>query len=726
MNMNKRFLIPALAWSLLALSFAGCTDDNMSGSDPLPEGTEFDFGTTVESNRTRTYYDPADVANPDATSWKIFWNYESSLYDHIYIYSPQALASANQASYTVQATKDMVEPAPVAKDGDVGVQTNGVSNYDFYAMYPAKAVKSGSGKDTSLSATMPDRQTASTTEVMTDEAVGEFQTTADMDCALMIAKKTGYNPATEKTVNLEFEPFASMVDITVNGTTGNNTQSKVRITSVIIEANAPIAGSFTYDYKNDKFVFDADASNSITVDTKFADASGDKVGVMMGDGSLLKVRAFMIPNPDVTSLKVKVVTAESKTMTKNLNMNSFKPKQIHFVKLPKINVKDLKFDYTIWLSQLDPNIYLSEISLPGSALSFNYLMSDTYKKTQTMELKDQFNAGVRVFQCHVNTIDQTSSIDGGSTSVGIADSDGNSVLKSDNSGYWTLGDVLIALQKEMSGTHKDEFCVLAISDWISGITTAQLSTLYSRLKVVLDKAGEMGLIATGINPNTTIGDVKGKVIIKVQLNGEYTDAWNQLSKANVWMNIFNEVAEENVYYSPMPYGAQPNKNAGGTSASALTENMNIIYSDCANPIKKSKGLSGLEWRSGIQDNATAVLAAYSDNYESTKHNNFSMTYLGGCGAIREHFATDDEYYYPSQVASTLNNLWLHNNNNKPAAKPWGWVMFNCVGTEATTTQGIQAVIEHNADPEFKLARRSAAKAKPSGDTKGIANGGTVF
>ena len=53
-------------------------------------------------------------------------------------------------------------------------------------------------------------------------------------------------------------------------------------------------------------------------------------------------------------------------------------------------------------------------------------------------------------------------------------------------------------------------------------------------------------------------------------------------------------------------------------------------------------------------------------------------------------------------------------------------MFNCVGTEATTTQGIQTVIEHNADPKFKLARRSAAKAKPSGDTKGIANGGTVF
>ena len=722
--MNKRFLIPAFAWSLLALSFAGCTDDNMSGSDPLPEGTEFDFGTTVESNRTRTYYDPADVANPDATSWKIFWNYESSLYDHIYIYSPQALAAASQASYTVQATMDMVEPAPVAKDGDVGVQTSGASSYDFYAMYPAKAVKSGSGKGTSLSARMPDEQTASTTEVMTDEAVSEFQTTADMDCALMIAKKTGYNPATEKTVNLEFEPFASMVDITVNGTTGNNTQSNVRITSVIIEANAPIAGSFTYDYKSEEFTFGSDVSNSITIDTKFADASGDKVGVMMNEGSQLKVRAFMIPNPDVTSLKVKVVTAESKTMTKNLNMNSFKPKQIHFVKLPKINVEDLKFDYTIWLSQLDPNIYLSEISLPGSALSFNYLMSDAYKKTQTMELKEQFNAGVRVFQCHVNTIDQTSSIDGGSTSVGIADSDGNSVRKSDGSSYWTLGDVLTALQKEMSGTHKDEFCVLAISDWISVLAQhpEYLSTLYSRLRIVLDKAGEMGLIATGINPNTTIGDVKGKVIIKVQLNGEYTSAWEQLSEANVWMNTYKQAAETAPYYSPMPYGAQPDKNAGGTSASALDgSGMNLIYSDCANPIEQTGWIfTSYEWRDGVQANATDVLTAYAQNYESTEHRNFSMTYLGGCGG-----GNNRSSYTTSIVASTLNTLWL-NNANKPTLKPWGWVMFNCVGTEATTTQGIQAVIEHNADLEFKLARRSAAKAKPSGDTKGIANGGTVF
>lgn len=724
MNMNKRFLIPALAWSLLALSFAGCTDDNMSGSDPLPEGTEFDFGTTVESNRSRTYYDPTDENNPAATSWKIFWNYESSLYDHIYIYSPQALTSANQASYTVQATaKDFAEPAPVVKDGDVGVQTSDASSYNFYAMYPAQFVRSGSGTGTSLSATMPVEQTVSTTETMTDEAVGTLQTAADMNCALMIAKTENYTPTAENqaAVQLQFTPFASMIDITVNGTAQDNMQGrKVRITSVIIEADAPIAGDFTYNYNTDEITFGEGASNSITVDTKFADTNGDKEGVMMGNDSQLKVRAFMIPNPNVKSLKVKVVTAESKTMTKTLAMESFQPRQIHSVKLPKIDIDNLKFDYTIWLSQLDPNIYISEISLPGSALSFNYLMSQEHMKTQTKNLSEQFNAGVRVFQCHVNTISQTSTIDGGSTSVGIAASDGSNVSKG-NGSYWTLGDVLTALQKEMSGIHKDEFCVLAISDWIKDVNADKLSALYSRLNAVLDEAGKMGLVATNITPETTIGDIKGKVIIKLQLNGGYTNAWTQLNNSKVWMNTYAEIAETTPYYSPMPYGKQPATNAGGTSALALTGDMNIIYSDCANPVKSE---FSFPWRDGVRNNATAILSAYEKNYNSTDHKNFAMTYLGGCGAKYTTVLWSTTYYYnPSEVASILNKLWLEN-KSKPAAKPWGWVMFNLVGDEMTTTQGIEAVIEHNS--VFKLARRSAAKTKPSGDTKGIASGGTVF
>lgn len=442
----------------------------------------------------------------------------------------------------------------------------------------------------------------------------------------------------------------------------------------------------------------------------------------MGNSSTLKVRAFMIPNPAVKSLKVKVVTSQAKTMTKTLEMDKFQPKQIHFVKLPKIDVDNLKLDYTIWLSQLDENIYLSELSLPGSALAFNYLHSDDYMKTQTKTLTEQFNAGSRVFQCHVNTINQTSSIDGGSTSVGIADSQGQSVSKP-GGGYWTIGDVLNALHTEMSGIHKDEFCVLTISDWIDAVSADKLSTLYSRLKVVLANASNQGLVATGITPNTTIGDVKGKVIIKVQLNGKFTGAWSQLTGANVWTNTYVEAAETAPYYSPMLYGTLPATNAGGTSNSALTGNMNIIYSDCAEPVSYSWG--NLNWKSGVQANATAILAAYNDNYNSSEHKNFAMTYLGGVGAKS---STGLYKYLPAKVAQTLNQLWL-NNTNKPAEKPWGWVMFNCVGDATnvpTTAQGIQAVIEHNADPNFTLARRPAAKVAPTGDVLGTGNGDSLW
>ena len=69
----------------------------------------------------------------------------------------------------------------------------------------------------------------------------------------------------------------------------------------------------------------------------------------------------------------------------------------------------------------------------------------------------------------------------------------------------------------MSVIHKDEFCVLAISEWIKDLDVDKLSILYKRLNNLLKKDATVGLVATGITPNTTINDVKGKVIIKVQL-----------------------------------------------------------------------------------------------------------------------------------------------------------------------------------------------------------------
>ena len=728
--MNKRFLISIFTLSLMIIGLASCVNDNVTGGKPLPKGTEFDFGTTVDANLSRTYYDPADVANPNATYWKIFWNYQDPL-DQVYIYSPQAMTGRQQAAYTVHGVKDQYS-ATATKNSETGIQLSDANTYDFYGMYPAQNVKANSGSGCSLSATMPIFQTASTTETMDSKnPVSNLETSADMNSALMIAKKAGFMPNTNNNakVDLQFEPFATTLNVTVNGVEQSNLQYKVLITSIIIEADAPIAGDFTYNYDTQDITFGENKSNFIKIDTKFKDAVGDQIGVPMGPDSKLNVRAFMIPNPSVTSLKVKVVTSAAQTLTKTLNMANFKKSQIHFAKLPKINASNLQFDYKIWLSQLDPNIYLSEISMPGSALTFSYKLDKDYQKTQTLDLTKQFENGIRVFQFHVNTVNQTSTYDGGSTSVGIALPDGTPMEK-DGGGYWTIEDAINALHSEMKGLHKDEFCVVAISDWIAKpVTTTKMTALYNRLNAVIDKAGEMGLVAANVNPNTTIADVKGKVIFKLQLNSDYPGVWSELNGADLWMNIFDNVANTNVYYSQMPFKTIPATNASGTSANVLSNNgMNYIYSEVADPVQYSI-TDGFYYKGGVKNCVTNVLSAYANNYSSSEHRNFSMTYLGGQGAKN---LIDTKYYLPSKIAQDLNTIWLDyikantkNTTDVLRTKPWGWVMLNRVGTEPTTSWCIEAVIRHNADPVFKHQRRSE-KVRHSGDTQGTTNGGSIF
>lgn len=723
--MNKGFLISIFTLSLMIIGLASCANDNITGGKPLPKGTEFDFGTTVDANLSRTYYDPADVANPNATYWKIFWNYQDPL-DQVYIYSPQAMTGRQQAAYTVHGKKDQ-HSATATKNSEIGIQLSDANTYDFYGMYPAQNVKANSGSGHSLSATMPIFQTASTTEIMNSENnVGNLETSADMNSALMIAKEANFMPSTQNNakVNLQFEPFASMLNVTVNGVEQSNFNYKILITSIIIEADAPIAGDFTYNYDTKAITFGENASNFIRIDTRFKDAAGHQIGVPMGPDSKLNVRAFMIPNPNVTSLKVKVVTSAAQTLTKNLNMANFKNSQIHFAKLPKINASNLQFDYKIWLSQLDPNIYLSEISMPGSALTFSYKLDKDYQKTQTLDLTKQFENGIRVFQFHVTN-------DGQKVAVALPVT--GTPMPKDGGGTWTINDVIDALHAEMTGLHKDEFCVVAISDWLQDgqKDLSDMIQLYQRLKAEIDDAGKRGLVATNVTPNTTIADVKGKVIFKIQLNGankKYFDAWKELNGTDAWMNIFDDVANTSVYYSQMPFKTVPATSASGTSANVLSNNgMNFIYSEVADPLKSVLG--GFAYKNGVKNCVTNVLAAYANNYSSSEHRNFSMTYLGGQGAKK---LRDTKYYLPSQIAKDLNTIWLdyikantQNTTEGLRIKPWGWVMLNSVGTAPTTSWCIEAVIRHNADPVFKHQRRSE-KVRHSGDTQGTTNGGSIF
>lgn len=743
--MEKKYLLAILGIAA-SLSFSACQDEEILEKTPLPQGAEIRFGAVLPDEQARTVYG-AETTIDGKTVWPIYWKLGSatagsSSYDHIFIYSPQGNAGRNQASYSVKPTEaNQNSSAVVEKDGAYGVQVGDAETYDFYALYPASAA-TNQATGTTIRGSLPGAQTVTIDGTLPTAGVSgrAYTSTQDMDNCLMIGSTTGVTLSADQAVSIPFTPFSSVLDITINGPETNTTTGKTtaRITSVIIEADAPISGDFSYDFSTNTGTYTG--SNSIAVSTMGVDSDGDIVGVPLISGNTLNVKAFLLPNPAVTEISVRIVTSDSQYWKKSLVMTSkFEPRQIHKVSLPKINLEEDNFDYSVWLSQLDPRIYISELSLPGSVFSFSQNASNSINNTQTRSIAEQFDAGIRVFQTHVWIANQTSEVDGQNSSIVISVL-GQTINRTTGSGYLTLVDVLKELNQQMETTHSDEFCVLILSDYANGsgdnryVGTASngyfsFAQFYSRLRAILDNSELNKYIATDFSPNTTIADIKGKVIVKYATNqNESTNA--SLNGARALFNEWFTGMSSNVYYSPLKWGTTSGlaDTAQTSMPSSLGAN-DMLYINFEEANAVSVNNIRTTWASDTQ--VRSQISAFNTNYNSTNHNIFGMTFLGGNGASYSGIL-GSSVVTTTQVAQHYNNIWLTAVNaftGSAAQKPYGWVLFNCVGTEATTTTCIEKVISQNNDNNFKLNRdrtQVQAQSAPSGDVSGVNAGGSIF
>lgn len=611
--MKKILLLSGAVLSVAAMT--GCTEDTPEKIVPIEKGTEIKFGAHLEpEHRSRTYY--GDEANdPTSTAWPIYWN-GSDNPDHIFVYSPQALSTRNQAYYTVNAdTQDPSKATDLVKDGAFGVQTGSDSApYDFYGLYPASAVKGQiTAPSTVINATLSYEQTAvfagtdkeASTIVPSTVTTGEvnYIMNPDMTNCLMTAATTDVDLATTQAVTLQFMPFASVLDILITGPIDNNTvteRNQCAVTSVMIEApeGVYISGDFSYDFSktdmSEALTFGENASNSIVVSTLGTDADGNMTGVPLVNENTLRVKAFLLPNPALknNTLTITVMTSDAQTWKKTIpasTMGNFQPTQIHRVKLPALKFQEADFDYSRWLSQLDPRIYLSEISLPGTTSSFSWKLLEETDETikanamQSITVPEQFKAGARVFRCHVWLYGNIQGVDGQTPGFGI-NVNGETYVR-------PLGEVIEQLHDIMEKDHSDEFCVIMISDYkqdnlgngISGANDTWNNdngkTFYERFQKISQHWKDNGWVPENIDANTTIGDVKGKIIVKLQLNANGnnntassnsfgattdTDATNALlTKINGWqavngcdalLNWWTAMNGNRIFYAPMAYG----------------------------------------------------------------------------------------------------------------------------------------------------------------------------
>lgn len=266
----------------------------------------------------------------------------------------------------------------------------------------------------------------------------------DMEAAVMVARKTMAAEEFGNPVPLQFNVLADVLDITINGPITPNTlngndlpegqrEAKfIRIQAVTVEVVDLTTGGEAAAADPSKYEIDVDYPISGTFDLDMsaeAQNAGNMVTNVQGDPVIqlqtsqtdaqggvyyptlfvrsdnhtnvdkLRLRTFLIPGQitgqTLNRLRIHVQTdcGDYYKMLKN-DDSGFVSGQIYPVKLNYFQMAGQTFDLKKWIGQLDPDIYISELSIPGAWHAAN----TNYQGAHTM--KELYNAGVRAFEVH--------------------------------------------------------------------------------------------------------------------------------------------------------------------------------------------------------------------------------------------------------------------------------------------------------------------------------------
>lgn len=405
--MKFKFYAVAPLWGAMALLVAtGCTDELVKEQQQtvLPTGNGIVFEATAayasDDAQTRTSYGGYnDPTNP--TSQAINWEED----DKVDIYSPtsptgEASGEGRKAEYDITLT-----------DGKAYLTCNtqglqwGDETQSFYGIYPAvesmsnAAVKERvSFEGTVLKGYVPVNQQHTITKTGTT-----WTATPNMDYLYMAARATDVQKPIEANqgVELDFQPLTSTLEITFVG------PMKHPMASFNVFANdgEAIAGNFSCDLTDEDFTCtpttQGATSTYVTVNTYWND-NGTQKPLQLGEGESITFNVFLLPHDNLDNLSVRVAGFNAASVTAQLKKDGKSlvvyPHKKSIVKLP---APESFGNTNSWISGLPDNVYVSQLSIPGTANSFSYLRGEgagSVYQTQTATIEEQWNAGIRCFE----------------------------------------------------------------------------------------------------------------------------------------------------------------------------------------------------------------------------------------------------------------------------------------------------------------------------------------
>lgn len=561
----------------LAACLSSCSDDSLDNGkavvNPVQTGDEIIFGSSLSENtdmESRTVY-----GDRTTTGVPVYWEADGS--DEIAIFCLQSSQPASHlVHYNVKPVLDSDgEPTETAAEvtkvntAEAGLQWGDPdTEHRFYAFYPASAVKGSTEENATgqITANIP------VTQQVQEWREGTFDTSdpdfkgkkvyfglPNMDYAYMYAYQavTPSKVSKDEAIDLNFKNLVTVLDITVQGPqSGTATITNINVDA--IDGEEPIlTGDFTCNIRN--------ASTGATATCAPVGSFNEERGrisipcydkktgrfIQLAPEELLNVKAYIIPQNENTvtkrTLRVTVSMLNGAPCTKTLETAAVTPHKINRVILPKLEVGGTNY----WMSSLDPDIYVSELSIPGSKFSVLSEENNAANIYQKASIERQFQDGVRAF------ILQTA-VEGTNSAGGKFDAHMNVVSEGAGNVVMPLSQAIKDIASYLDNCpegKRNEFAFVMLTyatggdsddgtgyyaDWWGPFPTDWTWIREPRtadqtwINLLRDEVNNLtndpnNRIYTGeITPNTTIDDVKGKIILKANYNTQdmlkyYTD-----------------------------------------------------------------------------------------------------------------------------------------------------------------------------------------------------------
>lgn len=510
---------------------------------------------------------------------------------------------------------------------------------------------------------------------------------ADMNACFMGAVSKEVANGSE--VNLTYKPLSTAIRFTLRGPSASvgQTDSEVIISKVVLKANQPIAGDFTVDMSTETPTMELGTNtyNEIMLYTYYA-STGGHLALRVGES--VELNAFVIPHKDLAvndNWKLEVTTAEGVVYTTSLKGTGdgkLMPGKIHRFKgqLPSLPAPTTKWDPSNWMVNIPRNVYLSEISIPGSWNSLNkdfqYAADGKSElnvnsvEAQVAAIDSQYNAGVRAF--HIDTrwkgkyeafkgyvmTDLSVSNGADANTKGLT---GLKYMPKDNISFATVLKCITDHVK--SNEYMMVFCTFAQKSYEE--------TEGGWMQAVSDACAANNKIinARTISANTVVGDVLGKVIVIVNCAKDPQTIDNLPTGSKCLFTYTPLELDKNQYTNPnFLYYTGAIVNCADASLNMFSAQAQIM----ASPMDATKGytVSGRgyapTWEQRKQKTEN-ILKWSLDNFQKTNYAHRDWLYNGLGGYLCESGGKEVKGSY-REVAEKL-NLWIDDKIKKMSAHP---------------------------------------------------------